>query len=366
MPSAETLVAHLDRLATFDSGPYPVVSLYLNMQPDQRGRDNFELFLRRELTARVRSYRAGSIERDSLDRDVEKIHAYVTEVDPSANGLAVFACAGADLFQPLPLAAPIDEHRLYIAGQPHLYPLARALGAHPRYAVLLADTNRARIFVVAAYQVQEAGEVAGVKTRRHKMGGWSQARYQRHIDNYHLLHAKEVVDTMARVVREEGIGAVIIAGDEVIVPLLKEQMPKDIAERVVDVMSLDIRTPEHEVLATTIAAMREKDAETDRERVEALLGAYRANGLAVVGREGTSGALDLGQVEELLIAADPGAIDAGAADEGPGLDRRVAAEGAADRLVVKARQTAARIRFIEDASLLATVGGVGAFLRFKL
>ena len=38
----------------------------------------------------------------------------------------------------------------------------------------------------------------------------------------------------------------------------------------------------------------------------------------------------------------------------------------ADELITRAQQTAARIRFIEDASLLADVGGVGALLRFRI
>jgi hypothetical protein len=38
----------------------------------------------------------------------------------------------------------------------------------------------------------------------------------------------------------------------------------------------------------------------------------------------------------------------------------------ANDLVTRAQQSAARIRFIEDARLLADVGGVGAFLRFKI
>ena len=35
-------------------------------------------------------------------------------------------------------------------------------------------------------------------------------------------------------------------------------------------------------------------------------------------------------------------------------------------LVKRAQQTAARIRFIEDAALLEQVGGVGALLRFRI
>lgn len=38
MPSTDQLTAQLDRLATTDTGPYPVVSLYLNLQADDRAR----------------------------------------------------------------------------------------------------------------------------------------------------------------------------------------------------------------------------------------------------------------------------------------------------------------------------------------
>jgi peptide chain release factor subunit 1 len=376
MPLPDQLFTHLDQLAAFEGGPYPVVSLYLNMRPDNHGRDSFEPFLRKELGERLRAFHAEGPERESLGRDAEKIRAYVNEVDPSVNGLAIFSCSGADLFDAIVLHSPIDQHRLFIAGQPHLYPLARGLEACPRFAVLLADTNSARLFVVADNAVQQAGRVEGVRTRRHKMGGWSQARYQRHIENYHLHHAKEVAETLARVVREEGIESIIISGNEVIVPLLKEHFSKDVSSRIVDVIKLGAHTPERDILDATIAAMRVRDAETDRERVEALLGAYRANGLGCVGVDETRLALERGQVDELVITTVPEVLDTE-----PGLTGHVATdaqqrsagspngtpeERVANELVVSARQTSAKIRFIEEAALMAAVGGVGAFLRFKL
>src|SRR5689334_1317171 len=123
MPT-DTLTEKLDRLAAFDSGPFPVVSLYLNLQPDQHGRDNFEPFLRKALAERIRTYGADGPERKSLEQDVEKIRAYVGGVDAATNGLALFSCSGADFFEAVSVAAPIAEHRLYISEQPHLYPLA--------------------------------------------------------------------------------------------------------------------------------------------------------------------------------------------------------------------------------------------------
>jgi len=233
---------------------------------------------------------------------------------------------------------------------------------------VLADTHLALIFVVAGNTVVQTEQVEGTKTRRHKMGGWSQARYQRHIDNFHAQHAREVVDTLARIVTDEAISAIVVAGDEVIEPLLRDYMPKEVAERIIDTVKLDIRAPEHEVLETTRATMQEKDAQTDRERVDALIGAYRGSGLAVVGVDDTRAALELGQVDELLVTGTPAAIVV--AEQ---MEKRSAADGertpgerAADELIAKARQTAARVRIIQDAALLSPVGGVGAFLRFRL
>ena len=348
MPTTDQLTARLDRLAAADTGPFPVVSLFLDLRPNERGRDQFEPFLKKDLAERVATYPATGPERESLDRDAAKIREYVATVDTATNGLALFACSGADLFEAIPTAAPIDGHRLYIGDQPQLYPLARLIDEYPRYLALLADTHAARIFVFALNTLITAERIEGQKTKHHRKGGMSQARYQRHTENYHVQHAKEVIDAVERIVAAEGIDKVLVMGDDVIVPLLREQMPKAIADMVLDVLKMDVRAPEHEVLRATLEALREHDAVTDRERVDELIGAYRGNGLATVGATNVRRAFELGQVDELLITA---AADAG--DD-------------SNELVRQARTTAASIRFIQDAALLEQVGGVGAFLRFRL
>src|SRR5215218_9870776 len=302
---SNTLEQIIDGLAAFEPVGLPVLSLYLNAQANEHGRQDFERFLRKEFSERARAFKAHTPERESCERDVERINEYLRdEVRPETNGVAVFACAGADgFFRAVQTAAPIENHRLYVYNQPHLYPLARLEGQYPRYAVLVADTNRARLFVFGRGKALQSDEITNVKTRGAKVGGWSQMRYQRHLEQYHLQHAKEVVDQLERVVREDDVQHIILAGDEVIIPLLKEQFAKAVAERVVDVLSLDINAPEHEVLAESLEAMREHDAQTDAEKVERLLDEYRAGGLAVVGSTDTLEALAMGQVEELVIAA---------------------------------------------------------------
>ena len=85
---------------------------------------------------------------------------------------------------------------------------------------------------------------------------------------------------------------------------------------------------------------------------------HRANGLAVTGVEETRKALEMGQVDELIITAVPDAIDAGTAKAGDIQPDRTTEERAADELIVKATQTSAKIRFIEWGVL-----GSGGFCR---
>ena len=78
-------------------------------------------------------------------------------------------------------------------------------------------------------------KIVGEKTRRTSKGGWSQARYQRRADNFHMHHIKEVVDTLDKIVREEDIQHVVVAGADVAMPILREQLPKQLADKIVEI-----------------------------------------------------------------------------------------------------------------------------------
>jgi len=340
----------LDRLAAIEPSDRSIISLYLDMRPDQTGRrQHVDTFLRNSFDEQTRALTGDA--RASLEHAAERISQYIANQTPkSAKGLAIFASTTDDLFEAIPFDVPIERPSLHVDAVPHLYPLAQVNDQYPRYAALLMDTNRADLYVFALGATKRRESVQGEKTRRTSMGGWSQARYQRRADNFHKQHVKEVVERLEKVVTEEHLNHIVVACDEVARPFLMEQLPKHLADKVIDVVSVDVKSlPEHELLAETMAALRQADAKTDAEQVQRMLDAWRAGGLAVAGIDATVRALEMRQVEELLIAAAPD---------------RVA--GPVDELVAKAQQNSARIRFIEDEKLLAEVGGVGALLRFKI
>jgi len=340
----------LDRLAAIEPSDRSIISLYVDMRPDQTGqRTHVDTFLRNSFDEQERSLATQA--RPGFERATERISQYIADQAPkSAKGLAIFASTTGDLFEAMPFDVPIERPSIHVDDVPHLYPLAQINDQYPRYAALLLDTNSADLYVFALGATKRRESVQGEKTRRTSMGGWSQARYQRRADNFHKQHIKEVVDLLDKVVADERLNHIVIASDDVARPFLMAQLPKHLAEKVIDMVNVDVKSlPEHEFLAETMEALRRADTKTDAEQVQRMLDAWRAGGLGVAGIEATLRALEMRQVEELLIAARP---------------YRVA--GPVDELVAKAQQNSARIRFIEDESLLSDVGGVGALLRFKI
>jgi peptide subunit release factor 1 (eRF1) len=348
--TAALLLQELDRLAKLEPC-YPLLSLYLNTEVDGNGHHTHGVFERKALNEILKEYPDRSPERESLEDDAGRIAHYLAEeVAPSTRGLAIFACRRGDIFEAIQLAVPFERDVAAVSERAQLYPLARAYDQYRRCAALVIDTNTARIFVFSAGEMEQYVEVQNAKAKHFKAGGWSQARLQRRTENEHLQHVKQVLAQLDALITAENIDRFVLAGDDVVVPIVNGQLSARLRERLIDVIRLDIRATESAVRAATTAAVRRHDQDRDRMLVEDVVNASLAGGRAVVGVENTRKALRDGQVDTLLIAAAP--------EQVPGR------ETTADELIASARQTAAGVRFIEDPALLQPVGGVAARLRF--
>jgi peptide chain release factor subunit 1 len=247
------------KLTEFEPSGFPFISLYLNTEPDENGKFNFDVFVQQQLSERADDYEAETTERESFDRDAERINQFLETIKPSTRGVAIFACAGAnDYFEAREFEVPFEENQFFVFDRPHLFPLAKLIDQNPMYAVVLADTNTAHIYAFKRGHIVEKEDIENIKTNRTQVGGWSQMRYQRHLENFHLLHAKETVEELAKIVRDDGIKQIILAGDETgIIPILREQLPKELEEKVIDVLRLNVNTPEHELMEAAERAVRQ-------------------------------------------------------------------------------------------------------------
>jgi peptide subunit release factor 1 (eRF1) len=196
------------------------------------------------------------------------------------------------------------------------------------------------------------------------------------VENAQEQHTREVAEALQRIAREDGVTRIVIAGDSAIAPLLLEQLPKELRE-IADTMTLDVHAPENEVLQSTFEKIQDEVHLGDEAKVKQLTEQYRSGALAVAGPEATLQALANGQVDELLLSsildktnAEPVKIDAILAPEIPDSTGSTESDqprevSLPDLLVAKAKQTGATITFVEGSAVLESIGGVGAFLRWR-
>ena len=100
-------------------------------------------------------------------------------------GVALFASSLDNFWRTLPLADPLpDEVRL--AKDLYLAPLVPLVGRGDGALVAFVSRERGQVFRLRGGRLEEVADESEEQPGQHDQGGWSQARYQRHIDK--LVH----------------------------------------------------------------------------------------------------------------------------------------------------------------------------------
>lgn len=383
----------IEKLGTMEPDGEPFLSIYINAEAGQNGRDTFPIWLKTQLSDEEQKYKPDEAKLARFNEVAERINGFVErEADPSANGIAIFAGLGdGGYFEAVQLDVPFPESRFYSMDRPHIFPLARAVYENPSYAVLWADKNKADIYIFGGEtrirsDVDADSNVASIEnetTSGTSAGGWSQQRFQRRRENFALQHAKEVVAELEDVMKKHNVEHFVICGDEeTILPVIKPELSKAMEEKLIGSVSIADYQSAEEIHEKTLEVVNAELATVQMKEVERVNDAAKAAAkLGTLGVEDTLRALANGQVEELVIASNIDSIDYSKkkvkkilkeyepGDETAPTDAAVNVSEAAeiaDQLVMRAINTSAKIMFVKDESLLEEAGGVGAILRFNM
>jgi peptide subunit release factor 1 (eRF1) len=382
----------IEKLGSMEPDGNPFFSIYLNAEAGQNGRDTFPIWLKKPLSDEEQKYKEDEAKLGQFNGVAERIRDFVeNEADPSANGIAIFTKMGDDYFEVVQLDVAFPESKFFSMDRPHIFPLARAVHENPKYAVLWADKNKADIYIFGGEtrirsDVDVDSKVERIEnevTQASQPGGWSQSRFARRREKFHLEHAKEVVAELDEVMRKFEVNFLVICGDtETIVPVIKPELPKAMEEKLIGTFSMSQYDSEDEIRERSLEVVSIETATLQQKKIEQLNDAAKSSAkLGTLGVEATLKALANGQVEELIVASDIDSIDYSKKavkkilkDYEPGDDTAPAdaasaigdAAQIADQLIVRAINTAARITFVKDESLLEEAGGVGAILRFNM
>jgi peptide chain release factor subunit 1 len=151
--------------------------------------------------------------RVAVREDIARLREEWDDLDRhGARGLAIFASSGDGFFRTLRLADGVGDS-IVVAPTLHLLPLAGLLG-HEGTLVAVVSRERGTVYRFEAGRLEEVVDQSEEQPGQHTQGGWSQARYQRHIDHLVQQHLKAVGGELDRRALGGGLRLVIVGPEE--------------------------------------------------------------------------------------------------------------------------------------------------------
>lgn len=369
--------AELREMAGLDGKGY-FVSLYLNVDPLFNKRADYLVHFKNMVKTTE----------EGLDKDVHrrindslrKIENYVlTNKRLFKKGLVVLAGEDNSFWKAYHLNVPV-KNELVVDRFPYTKPLIDLLDNYQRYGVLLVGKESARIFLVHLREIVEYGEIHTEDVPgKHKKGGWfalSQNHYERHIDYHVSLHLKDVIEKFGSFMSGEYIGRLILGGSPEAVSMVKTMLPKEILNKVIGAVKVEMFAKSDEVLKKVEPLVREFERKKEEEEIEILIEKALKGGSAVLGLDDVIQALQDRRVMKLFILKD--FEDGGYHCRGCGFltaQKREACPYCGGKMEFvehivglvgeKALEQGALVEVLSEPSeRLKTYGSIGAFLRF--
>jgi peptide chain release factor subunit 1 len=314
-------------------------------------------------------------QRAALKDDFDRIRRFIDDDFDrhGTRGLAVFADGPDNLWQVLPLTEAVPD-AVKVRSELYLAPLVPLMGRGEGALVAVVSRERGEVYRLRERKLHEVADHGEEQPSRHDQGGWSQANFQRHIDELSAEHMRRVARSLNREVRRlHGPGVVIVCPEALrsdFEPLLSHEARAALAgwtsaeAHASPAQLLELAVPLLEAWRT-----REEAGALERWREEA-----GRNGRAAAGWERVLEAASDGRVELLLFqeGANTDAFQcprcgrASTEDGSCPLDG-TRMEARPDGLDVAVHQTLAHggtVRAVGQHRDLDPVEGVGALLRY--
>jgi peptide chain release factor subunit 1 len=217
-----------------------------------------------------------------------------------AHGYAVY-CAGLDnVWQPLPLSERVPD-RAKVGRSFYLAPLVPLIGKGDGVLVAFVGRERGDLYRLRGGRLEELANEFDEQPGRHDQGGWSQSRYQRHIEKLVQEHYKDVASTLERLARRLRRPRVVLVASEETRSELEEELSTEVREAVIGWATAEAHATPAQLLQTVEPLLEQWRAEQEASAVERWREAAGRNGRAASGWAQTLEAASDGRVELLLF-----------------------------------------------------------------
>jgi peptide chain release factor subunit 1 len=371
----------LRELAGFRAEQGCAVSLYLNLDPsdvptagDAQTRMR-SLLGEAERVLAERKSSLGHAAREALKADLERIGRWFDDDfdRDGVRGVAVFASSLANFWQTISVPDPVEDEAK-IGSELYLAPLARLVGRGDGALVAFVGRERGQVFRLRGGQLVEVADHTEAAPGQHDQGGWSQARFERHIENIVGQHLRRVAETLDAHVRKMRGLRVLLVGGENIRSELEALLSNEVKSCLVGWATAEAHADATQLLETVRPLLAEWWAGREQELLERWREEAGKHGRAAAGWEQTLEAASDGRVDVLLVhdGARQGAhqcpacgraqvADGSCPLDGTTLERR---DDGLDLAVHQTLSHGGTIQVIREGRDLEPVGGVGALLRY--
>jgi peptide subunit release factor 1 (eRF1) len=372
--------AQIDRLRRKDTGGYPVLSVYVNLQPGPESLRNLPARIKDLLSqVEVASEADPRPHRLSIREDVRALSRDVGRFGTDlGHGVAVFRSSGAGIDEQFALPGPVRD-RAIVDAAPYIRPLDAMIEHYPRYGVAVIGRRLASIFRFSMDQLEIWEEMRDEEIRKANYGGFSgyeEQRVRARAGEVAGRHYRRVADRLAELRRvDDGFDLLIIGGSDTHVAGLLEALPPDIAALSAGTFTIDpgTMTPAT-VLDHARSVASEWEVQEERRLVADLFDTAASGGAAVFGLEETCAAVNRSAVEVLYVQAErttPGSSCTNCGRVTCEIGPTCAVCGGSlhpipdvvDRLSESVRSTGGRVRHVLNPGPLADVEA-GALLRY--
>lgn len=370
----------IDRLKRTDTGGYPVLSVYVNLEP---GPESL-----RSLPARIKDLLSqAEVSSDALPRSQrlsvrEDVHTLSHDVGrfgaDLGHGVAVFRSSGAGIDEQFALPGPVRD-RAIVDVAAYIRPLEAMIEHYQRYCVAVIGRRLGSIFRFSMDQLDTWEEMRDEEIRKANYGGFSgyeEQRVRARADEMATRHYRHVAQRLTELRRsDEGFDLLIIGGSDPHVAGVLEELPSDVADVLAGTFVIDpgTMTPAT-VLDRARRVAAEWEVQEERRLVADLFDVAASGRTAVLGLEETCAAVNRRSVEVLYVQAEsttPGStcVDCGrvtceTGSNCPGCGGSLRSiPDVVDRLSESVRRTGGRVRHILNPGPLAEFEA-GALLRY--
>jgi peptide chain release factor subunit 1 len=299
--------AFIRDVARFTDGRAPVTSCYLDVDGRRYIRPQD---LEPHLDALLRKGRrklapdADRTAQASVETDLRRISDLVRGgIDRSSTrGLVIFSCSAAGFWQVVELAVPVPN-MVVVAPTPHIRVLESILEHNLRFAVLLADRQRARLFLFELGRLVERQEHFDQLPRHDDDGGhWRKDQVAGHAAVAAARHVRRAARATFAFYQAQAFDHLVLGAPHDLARELETELHPWLRERVVARLSVPVAARDDEIVSTALEVAATVEAAREAALVERLRRALGSGNGAVAGIAGVLDALVARRAETLLVS----------------------------------------------------------------